>query len=755
MTAIVEESVAARPRSVVPGRQRWELRLLRGRPDVAAFLEARLLASPGVGDVRANPVTGRLLVFHDQSVSSADLGHRIREAATVVAVQGSVPLLPPSKTAAPLRGVTPLPGRRGSLLIPLAGGVAAVALGGVFLWSPGAKLAAVLGATALILRRAWRRSTRSVAATTPTGKRRPLRTVVGSHRRLFRLATTLSAAGAVLYMAAAACAFSLASVLIAGSSVTFASLGIATLSGQVSFLGAAGVAFCILFAVAWFIGGVMWRDLAQKVQHDWRCTVYAHVQRAQLGFLEGERTTAVARVLTADIDQFGRFLANQANYLVRVMTTLGLLVFVFLVFAPGIAWLALLPVPIVAWLSIYYQERVAPDLAMTTGAGSRLSGQLINNLEASATIKSFGAEDFEVDRIRRLSEAYGMSSRVVDYQTTAYGQAVLGLSMIGLVAVYVFGGHLVLAGVLLIGAYNTVIRLPQLLNFQLPGLGEAVEGYQRMAAALERVLRLLDLPVEPSSTGRGFDWTAVEGEIVLESVTFGYPSRPALLQDLTLRIEARKTTAIVGATGVGKSTIAKLLLRFQEVDSGRVLLDGVDIRELRLHDLRAAIGFVGQEAFLFDGTVGDNITYGSFDADPERVVAAARLAEADAFVAALPLGYETKVGERGATLSGGQRQRISLARAIVKNAPILVLDEATSAVDNETEAAIQHALAGFARGRTMVVIAHRLSTIRHADRIYVMGEGGVLVEQGRHAELLDNDGLYARLWRLQIGEATQ
>jgi ATP-binding cassette subfamily B protein len=384
---------------------------------------------------------------------------------------------------------------------------------------------------------------------------------------------------------------------------------------------------------------------------------------------------------------------------------------------------------------------------------SLLNSQLINNLEASATVKSFGGEDYEIERIVRLSEAYWQSNHQINKRTLAYNHTVQACAVSALFGVLLFGGLDVLSGTLALEAYNGLIGLPMMLLMRLPELGDAVEQYLRTVAALGRVLELRRLPVESGGTGRRLDLATVDGEIVLEGVTFAYPGRAPVLRDLSLRVVARQTTGIVGVTGAGKTTIAKLVLRLQDVESGRVLLDGVDVRDLRLQDLRSAIGFVGQDAFLFDGSIGDNIRYGSFDASLERVARAARLAEAADFVEALPSQYDTMIGERGVTLSGGQKQRLSLARAMVKSAPILILDEATSAVDNETEAAIQHALADFARDRTLVIIAHRLSTIRHADWIYVMGEGGTITEEGTHQELLERDGVYASLWRLQIGEA--
>ncbi|MGH7745811.1 MAG: ABC transporter ATP-binding protein, partial [Candidatus Dormibacteria bacterium] len=395
-----------------------------------------------------------------------------------------------------------------------------------------------------------------------------------------------------------------------------------------------------------------------------------------------------------------------------------------------------------------------PYYATSGEKGALLNSRLVNNLDAIATVKSFSAEEYEIDRIRHLSEAYLQSNRPIDMRSVAYAQTVRVCAVASFVGFILLGGLEVLAGVLSFHVFQSLVSLPFQLLARLPGLGGAVDQYQQTVASLGRVLDLRGLPVESGESGEPLDVAKVRGEMVFDGVTFAYPGRSPVLNNLSLRIAARKTTGVVGVTGAGKTTIAKLLMRFQDVASGRVLLDGVDIRDVRRQDLRHAIGFVAQDAFLFDGTVGDNIRYGSFDADPEQVVNAARLAEADSFVETLPSQYNTIIGERGVTLSGGQKQRLSLARAILKGAPILILDEATSAVDNETEAAIQRALTDFARDRTLVIIAHRLSTIRHADWIYVMGKGGVIAEEGTHNGLLKRGGVYASLWRLQIGEVS-
>jgi ATP-binding cassette subfamily B protein len=273
------------------------------------------------------------------------------------------------------------------------------------------------------------------------------------------------------------------------------------------------------------------------------------------------------------------------------------------------------------------------------------------------------------------------------------------------------------------------------------------------------VLDLLDTKPGIQDGTAALPLAQVKGEVAFENVTFAYTAvsgngrvpDQTVIRNLSFTVPAGDTIAIVGATGSGKSTVVKLLLRFYDVANGRITLDGIDIRQLKSVDLRKAIGFVSQDVFLFHGTVRENIAYGTFDAGMDEIITAAKVAEAHDFIMALPQGYDTIVGERGQKLSGGQRQRISIARAVLKDPPVLILDEATSAVDNETEAAIQRSMEKITVGRTTIVIAHRLSTVRHADQIYVL-EKGVLKENGRHEELLAQNGIYASLWRVQTGE---
>ena len=381
-----------------------------------------------------------------------------------------------------------------------------------------------------------------------------------------------------------------------------------------------------------------------------------------------------------------------------------------------------------------------------------LYGQLTNNVGGIATIKGFTAEDRETARIRRDSEAYRVSNRRAILLSSAFSPLIRMIIVLGFTAALVFGGYAVLEGRLAEGLYATMIFLTQRLLWPLTRLGETFDLYQRAMASTRRILDLLDTPVHILDGGGSLDRKAVRGAIRFENVGFGYHGDLPVLHDTNLEIPPGQTTAIVGPTGSGKSTVVKLLLRFYDVDEGRILLDGTDVRALNLADLRRQIGLVSQDVFLFPGTVHENIAYGKPEASRDEVEGAARVAEAHAFITRLPDGYDTIVGERGQKLSGGQRQRLSIARALLEDPPILVLDEATSSVDNETEAAIQRSLERIAHDRTVVVIAHRLSTVRRADRIYVL-ESGRLLEEGRHEDLVAAGGLYAALWGVQTGSA--
>jgi ATP-binding cassette subfamily B protein len=366
------------------------------------------------------------------------------------------------------------------------------------------------------------------------------------------------------------------------------------------------------------------------------------------------------------------------------------------------------------------------------------------------TIKSYAAETWEIERLREQSQAYRRSNGRAIRLSAAFIPLIRFAILFAFLAILVIGGLQAWQGRIAVGTYSFLVFITQRLLWPLTTLGRTLDDYQRAMASTQRVLDLLDTPITIPGGHRPLPLEAVRGSLDFRSVGFAYPGRSPLLKDFNLTVPAGSTIGIVGATGSGKSTIVKLLLRLYEVQQGEICLDGLPIRELELGDLRRAIGLVSQEVFLFHGTVADNIAYGSFDASRAAIEQASQQAEAARFIEALPQGYDTVVGERGQRLSGGQRQRIALARAILKNPPVLILDEATAAVDNETEAAIQRSLDLITADRTTLVIAHRLSTVRHADRIVVMEEGRI-VESGRHEQLINSQGAYARLWRVQAG----
>lgn len=513
----------------------------------------------------------------------------------------------------------------------------------------------------------------------------------------------------------------------------------------------------ILTAIVWILESAfeyayarLWRNLAQKIQHELRLDAYKHLQELELSYFEESSTGGLMSILSDDINQLERFLDVGANELLQVTTTVIIIGGAFFILAPSVAWMAMLPMPFIIWGSVFYQGLLAPRYANVREKVGLLNGRLANNLSGIMTIKSFTAEEYEAKRLEIESEAYRQSNRRAIALSAAFVPLIRMIILAGFTALLLFGGVQAATGKMSVGTYSVLVFLIQRLLWPLTRLGDTFDQYQRAMASSNRVFNLLDTPIAIHTGDIPLSIGSVRGSLVLLDVTFAYNGRNPVIEHLSLEIPAGKTIAIVGSTGSGKSTLVKLLLRLYEVQAGTITLDGIELRDLKLKDLRSCIGLVSQDVFLFHGTVAENIAYGSFDATLTQVIEAAKIAEAHEFIMQLPQGYDTIVGERGQKLSGGQRQRIAIARAVLKDPPILILDEATSAVDNETEAAIQRSLERITQNRTTIAIAHRLSTVRNADRIYVM-EHGKLVESGTHEQLLEQQGIYASLWRVQSG----
>jgi len=518
---------------------------------------------------------------------------------------------------------------------------------------------------------------------------------------------------------------------------------------QLLVLAAITAVVWILESATQYVADWLWRGLSQDIQHDLRVDAYSHVQDLDMGWFEDRQSGRLVTILNDDVNQLERFLDIGASKIILTVTNVIAVGAVFVVISPLLTVVAFLPIPVIVAGSLLFQRRLGPRYAEVREQAGRLGGLIGGNLGGIATVKAFGAEARETARVEQASDAYANANRRAIVLSSAFVPLIRMAILVGFILTLVIGGNAALDGTLEIGLYSVLVFMTQRLLWPLTELGETLDLYQRGVASLRRILDLLDRPIEIRSGETALP-ASPAGAVRFRDVRFGYGDGP-VLRGLDLDVPAGETHAIVGATGAGKSTVVKLLLRLYEADEGEIAIDGLPVREVTLPSLRGAIGYVGQDTFLFDGSVADNLRYGAPDASDEALRRATALAEADGFVGGLPQGYDTPVGERGVKLSGGQRQRLTIARALVRDPAILVLDEATSAVDNETEAAIQRSLLRASQGRTTIVIAHRLSTIRHADRIHVL-ERGRVTEAGTHDELLRRGGRYAALWAVQTGE---
>lgn len=539
-------------------------------------------------------------------------------------------------------------------------------------------------------------------------------------------------------------------IVVEGSESFLASFGIQNRRDQLIVLAVLTFVIWSLESLFDYLSAVTWRGISQDIEHKLRSDTFKNVLSLDMTYFENKSSGRLMAILNDDVNQLERFLDTGANKLLQTATTVIVIGGTFLYISPTIALFAFIPIPIIIFGSFKFTTTIATRYEKIRETIETLNNSLSNSISGILNVKSFTRENVEYNRIRSASSEVKSANYHAIKLSAAFIPIIRVAILFGFTATLLIGGFLALEGEIRVAMYSVLLFITQRLLWPLTELGDTFDLYQRAMASFKRILNLRD--ETPSIIDGNKEYETLENGIMLNNAVFSYTQGFEVLKKINLNIEAGKTTAIVGSTGSGKSTLIKLLLRLYDLDSGEINFDSTELKQLKLESLRRNIGLVSQDVFLFEGTVFENIAYGNLDATNEEVWNAANQSEATDFINQLPNKENTIVGERGQKLSGGQRQRISIARAILKNPEILILDEATSAVDNETEAAIQRSLDMLKQNRTVIVIAHRLSTIRNADKIYVL-ENGEIVESGSHEELLQNKDVYHKLWSVQTGES--
>ncbi len=528
--------------------------------------------------------------------------------------------------------------------------------------------------------------------------------------------------------------------------------GAAAGAGTFAFYGIAVLGTFFGLALFQSSSDYAWDTLAQKVRHDLRVRLYEHLQRLELAFFEERQTGDVMAVLSNDVDNLENFFSDATTSVVRIaITFLG--TYGFLLWLDWrLALLLFAPLPFAVLAVRFFATRVQPQYRRSRQAVGAINSILETNIQGMGVIQAYTAEGQQAERVRERSAEYRDAAVQAARERAKFIPVIYAIAGCAFAALIGVGGWLTFGGHgPTVGAYTTFVLFAMRLVLPLFVFGMLINQFQRSEASARRIVELLG--ARPKIADRE-DAQALDDpprSLEFRGVRFSYPGRPPVVNGVDFLLERGKVLGVVGPTGAGKSTLVKLLLRYYEPQAGEIAVDGRPLGRVTLESLRRHVGYVSQDAFLFSGTVAENIRLGSPNASDADLREAARISGADEFIRVLPEGYETLVGERGVKLSGGQRQRISLARAVLRSPPILVLDEATSAVDTRTEEVIQRNLHQFREGRMTLAVAHRLSTVRHSDEILVLVDG-VVVERGTHDELLAAGGVYAGLWAVQSGD---
>ena len=530
-----------------------------------------------------------------------------------------------------------------------------------------------------------------------------------------------------------------------------AKLGFESIQSQITVLAIATFLIWAFESIFQYLYSISWRNLAQTVEHEIRTDAYNHVQKLDMTWFENKKVGDITAKLNDDVNQLERFLDNGFNTIIQLIVSSIAIGAVFFYISPLVASISILPIPIILVIAFFFQKNLSPRYLAVRNSVGLLNNTIFNNLIGISTIKSFVTESIESKRISDLSNSYRLKNRYAIKLSSAFVPIVRMGVLSGFLGTMIIGSYLALDGTIAVGSYSVLVFLTQRFLWPFTTLGETVDLFERSMASTKRILDLLDTPHKIKDSSNAVKLEDFNHDIMFDNIQFYYQSEKPVFNNLNLTIKKNTLVGIVGQTGAGKTTVIKLLLRFYDPISGSIKIGSNEIKNVKLQNLRENIGYVSQEIFMFDGSIKDNIAYPNIDNDDDKIITAAKQSQSHEFITKLPEGYDTFIGERGQKLSEGQKQRIAIARALYKDPPILIFDEATSSVDNETELLLQKALYEISKDRTTIVIAHRLSTVRNADNIFVLGNNSI-IEQGSHDDLLNTNGIYNKLWEIQTGK---